>query len=37
MRQWVQARVGPEAVKLMWTGEKFSIDKTVRANLLTLR
>jgi len=36
MRQWVQARVGPEAVKLMWTGEKFSIDKTVRANLLTL-
>jgi DNA polymerase bacteriophage-type len=36
MRQWVQARVGPEAVKLMWTGEKCSIDKTVRANLLTL-
>ena len=36
MRQWVQARVGPEAVKLMWTGEKYSIDKTVRANLLTL-
>ena len=36
MRQWVQARVGPEAVKLMWTGEKFSIDKSVRANLLTL-
>ena len=36
MRQWVQDRVGPEAVKLMWTGEKFSIDKTVRANLLTL-
>ena len=36
MRQWVQARVGPEAVKLMWTGEKYSIDKSVRANLLTL-
>ena len=36
MRQWVQARVGPEAVKLMWTGEKFSIDKRVRANLLAL-
>ena len=34
MRQWVQARVGPEALKLMWTGEKYSIDKTVRANLL---
>ena len=36
MRQWVQDRAGPEAVKLMWTGEKYSIDKTVRANLLTL-
>jgi DNA polymerase len=36
MRQWVQDRVGPEAIKLMWTGEKFSIDKSVRANLLTL-
>jgi DNA polymerase len=36
MRQWVQDRVGPEAVKLMWTGEKYSIDKSVRANLLTL-
>jgi len=36
MRQWVQDRVGPEAVKLMWTGERFSIDKSVRANLLTL-
>jgi len=36
MRQWVQERVGPEAVKLMWTGEKFSIDKRVRANLLVL-
>ena len=36
MRQWVQDRVGPEAIKLMWTGEKYSIDKSVRANLLTL-
>jgi DNA polymerase bacteriophage-type len=36
MRQWVQDRVGPEALKLMWTGEKYSIDKTVRANLLIL-
>jgi len=36
MRQWVQERVGPDALKLMWTGEKFSIDKSVRANLLTL-
>lgn len=36
MRQWVQDRVGPEALKLMWTGEKYSIDKTVRANLLLL-
>ena len=39
MRQWVQDRVGPEALKLM-TGmkdgvEKMSIDKNVRANLLT--
>ena len=34
MRQWVQDRVGPAAVKLMWTGEKYSIDKSVRANLL---
>ena len=36
MRQWVQDRVSPEAVKLMWTGERYSIDKSVRANLLTL-
>jgi len=40
MRQWVQDRVGPEALKLMTTykdGEKkMSIDKTVRANLLLL-
>jgi DNA polymerase len=38
MRQWVIDRVGPEALKLMKTHkdgeEKFSIDKTVRANLL---
>ena len=36
MREWVLERVGPEAKKLMWTGEKYSIDKTVRANLLVL-
>ena len=40
MRAWVQARVGPEAAKLMRVykdGEpKASIDKTVRANLLLL-
>jgi DNA polymerase len=40
MRQWVQDRVGPEALKMMTTyveGEKkMSIDKTVRANLLIL-
>ena len=36
MREWVLKRVGPEAKKLMWTGEKYSIDKTVRANLLAM-
>lgn len=36
MRQWVQDRVGPEALKLMWTGEKYSVDKNVRANLLAM-
>ena len=40
MRQWVIDRVGPQALKLMETfkdGEKkYSIDKTVRANLLVL-
>jgi len=36
MRAWVLKRVGPEAKKLMWTGEKYSIDKTVRANLLAM-
>ncbi|MEB3202440.1 MAG: hypothetical protein VKK05_06475, partial [Synechococcus sp.] len=38
MREWVLARVGPDAMRLMETfqdGErKYSIDKTVRANLL---
>ena len=36
MREWVLERVGEQAKKLMWTGEKYSIDKTVRANLLIL-
>ena len=40
MRQWVIDRVGPQAIKLMETykdGEKkYSIDKTVRANLLAM-
>jgi len=40
MRQWVLDRVGPEAKKLMLTikndVEKYSIDKTVRANLLAM-
>ena len=40
MRQWVIDRVGPQALKLMESykdGEKkYSIDKTVRANLLAL-
>lgn len=40
MREWVLARVGPEAIKLATVykdGEaKLSIDKTVRANLLAL-
>ena len=40
MREWVMERVGPEALKLMTVfkdGEKkFSIDKTVRANLLAM-
>ena len=39
MRKWVQDRVGPEALKLMTVHkdgvEKVSIDKNVRANLLT--
>jgi DNA polymerase len=36
MREWVLERVGEQAKKLMWTGEKYSIDKTVRANLLAM-
>ena len=36
MREWVLARVGDQAKKLMWTGEKYSIDKNVRANLLAM-
>ncbi len=36
MREWVLERVGEEAKKLMWNGEKYSIDKTVRANLLLM-
>jgi DNA polymerase len=40
MREWVLARVGPEAKKLMTVykdgAAKFSIDKTVRANLLAM-
>jgi len=40
MREWVQARVGPEALKLMTVykdGEKkMSVDKSVRASLLIL-
>ena len=36
MRQWVIDRVGPQALKLMKNGEKYSIDKTVRANLLAM-
>jgi len=34
MRQWVQERLGTEAQRVMWTGEKYSIDKTVRAALI---
>ena len=37
MREWVLERVGPEAKKLMWNGEKYSIDKTVRFNLLEMK
>ena len=36
MRQWVQDRLGPEALKLMERDDKYSIDKTVRANLLAM-
>jgi DNA polymerase len=37
MREWVLARVGEQAKKLMWTGEKYSIDKSVRANLIAMK
>lgn len=36
MRQWVIDRVGPQALKLMEKDSKYSIDKTVRANLLAM-
>jgi len=36
MRQWVIDRVGPQALKLMEKDGKYSIDKTVRANLLAM-
>ena len=36
MREWVLARVGPQAQKLMEKDGKYSIDKTVRANLLLM-
>jgi DNA polymerase len=36
MKQWVLERVGEEAKKLMRIGEKYSIDKTVRSNLLLM-
>ena len=37
MKQWVLDRVGPEAKKLMEKEGKYSIDKTVRANLLAMK
>ena len=37
MREWVKERVGPQALKLMEVEDgKYSIDKTVRANLLAM-
>jgi len=36
MREWVLARVGEQAKKLMFVNGKYSIDKTVRANLLAM-
>jgi DNA polymerase len=36
MREWVLERVGDEAKKLMEKDGKYSIDKTVRLNLLTM-
>lgn len=34
MREWVLNRLGFEARMVMWTGEKYSIDKNVRAALI---
>ena len=34
MREWVLDRLGPEARKVMWTDDKYSIDKNVRAVLI---
>lgn len=34
MRDWVRDRLGPEAREVMWTGDKYSIDKNVRAVLI---
>jgi DNA polymerase len=36
MREWVLARVGEKAKALMKRDDKYSIDKTVRANLLAM-
>ena len=36
MREWVLERVGEQAKKLMLREDKYSIDKTVRANLLAM-
>lgn len=36
MREWVKDRVGPQALKLMERDDKYSIDKTARANLLAM-
>ena len=36
MKEWVLERVGPQAKELMRVGEKYSIDKTVRSNLLLM-
>lgn len=35
--EYVLERVSPETKKLMWTGERYSIDKSVRANLLAAK
>jgi DNA polymerase len=36
MKQWVLDRVGPQAKELMRVGDKYSIDKAVRANLILM-